>query len=282
MNAVKKLWHLNRMGRIEGAPMAGVLVAVGAVLSGGSLSWQVALAAFAMAAVTMNYVYLVNGVTDVEEDRINSPDRPLSTGAVTVSEGWAYVNTLLAIGVVYPFFLHPTWSQRVMVWALLAMGYLYSVPPVRFKRWPPLATLYLVVNFNLPIVLGHQVAGGAEALPPYLFATVALFLANMPLKDIGDSEGDAQVGLANWSNWLGQPGLLWMSSGLSLAGALATFVVLEDLGPMRWGLTLLVLLPAANVVSHVLIGLDRKELFTRGVRGLILVCMVLIVVMSVR
>ena len=276
-NPLVRFWHLNRMGRIEGAPMAGLLVLFGAVLGDGTLDWRVFLGAFAMAAVAMNYVYLVNGVTDVDEDRVNSPSRPLVRGDVTLREANIYVKVLLALGVLYPFFLHPTWSQRAIVWIILAMGVFYSLPPVRFKRYPPAATIYLVINFNLPIVLGHQLSGATGDWPPYLFATLALFFANMPLKDIGDATGDAEVGIANWSNWLGQRGLMGMAAGLSIAGFVASCFVLADLGPMRWAYSALVLLPALNVGVHLLLGMDRKELFTRGVRGLIVLCSVIVI-----
>ena len=273
-----KFWHLNRMGRIEGAPMGGILVLFGAVLSSGGVSLEVALAALAMGAITMNWVYLVNGVTDVDEDRVNSPDRPLSRGDVTLREGWIYVGILFVLGVLYPFFLHPSWPQRMMVWTILGMGFFYSIPPVRFKRSPPAATIYLVINFNLPIVIGHQLSGAPQDLPPYLFATVALFLANMPLKDIGDSAGDAAAGLANWSNWLGQGGLLAMSGGLSIVGAVATTIVLVDLGDIRFAYAALVLLPVVNILVHLVAGLGRDQLFTRGVRGLIVIVAVVVLV----
>jgi len=277
-NPLVRFWHLNRMGRIEGAPMGGILMLFGAILGAGTISLEVGLAAFALTAIAMNYVYLVNGVTDVEEDRLNSPNRPLARGDVTVREGTIYVNVLLALGVIYPFFLHPTWSQRGMVWLILGMGVIYSLPPIRFKRFPPLATIYLVINFNLPIVLGHQLSGAEGALPPYLIATLLLFLANMPLKDIGDATGDAEAGIANWSNWLSQRGLMIMASSLSVIGAVVSWFFMPGLGTMRWAYAALVLLPAANIAVHLVLGLDRKELFTRGVRGLMLLCTVIVVV----
>jgi 4-hydroxybenzoate polyprenyltransferase len=275
-NPLVRFWHLNRMGRLEGAPMAAILVLLGSVLGTGTVTIKVLFAALAMGAIAMNYVYLVNGVTDVDEDSVNSPNRPLVRGDVGMREAKIYVNVLLALGVLYPFFLHSTWSERAIVWIILAMGVFYSLPPVRFKRYPPAATIYLVINFNLPIVLGHEVSGAPGLLPPYLFATVALFLANMPLKDIGDAKGDAEAGIANWSNWLSQRGLMTMSAGLSVVGAAISAFVLADLGPMRWAYSALVLLPALNVAVHLLLKLDRKELFTRGVRGLIVLCTLIV------
>lgn len=97
-----KFWHLNRMGRIEGPPLSGLLILASAALSGADLTASVWLAALAMAAICMNYVYLVNGVTDVAEDRINSPHRPLARGDITLRAGWIYVHILFALSVIYP------------------------------------------------------------------------------------------------------------------------------------------------------------------------------------
>jgi 4-hydroxybenzoate polyprenyltransferase len=175
--------------------------------------------------------------------------------------------------------LHPTWAQRGMVWLILFMGVIYSLPPIRFERYPPLATIYLVINFNLPIVIGHQLSGAEGAVPPYLIATVLLFLANMPLEDIGDAQGDAEAGNANWANWLGQRGLMALASGLSVAGAIASWCSLAELDPpARWLYSALPLAPGLNVAVHLLLGLDRKELFTRGVRGMIALCTVIVIV----
>ena len=268
-----KFWHLNRMGRIEGPPLAGLLILAAAALSGAGITLDIWLAAVAMTAICMNYVYLVNGVTDVAEDSINSPQRPLARGDITVKEGWLYVHLLFALSIIYPFFLHDTWSQRIMVWIILAMGFFYSMPPVRFKRFPPLATIYLTINFNLPLIIGYQMATGHTDWPPYLLATVALFLANMPLKDYGDRQGDMETGMGNWVQIVGSaPRLLLLSSLLSLAGAVACYVLLPDLGQYRLVYALLPLMPAANILIHKAFGWDMDQMFTHGVRSLIGLC----------
>lgn len=273
-----KFWHLNRMGRIEGPPLSGLLILAAAALSGASLTLGIWVAALAMAAICMNYVYLVNGVTDIAEDSINSPHRPLASGDITEKAGWIYVHILFALTIVYPFFLHDTWAQRIMVWIILAMGFFYSMPPVRFKRFPPLATIYLTVNFNLPVILGYQMATGRTGLPPYILATVALFLANMPLKDYGDRKGDMATGMGNWVQVLGSaPRLLTLSIALSLAGAVTCFFLLPDLGSFRLIFVLLPLVPAVNIMIHKLFGWNMDRMFTRGVRSLIALCAVITV-----
>jgi 4-hydroxybenzoate polyprenyltransferase len=280
--ALTSFWYLNRMGRPEGPIMGGLLVLVGGLLASGRIDPKTLMAGVALTTITLNFVYQVNAVTDLEEDRINSPNRPLVRGVITVRAANIYVSILFALSVIYPFWLHPTWSQRAIVWTLLALGFFYSLPPVRFKRWPMLATLYLVVNFNLPLVLGHQMSGGEGALPPYLPATALLYLANMPLKDLRDSGGDKAAGVGNWADWLGQTRLLALCSGLSVAGAIAATLLLPHMGMARFAFAAVVLLPAVNIAVHVIFRIDRYDLFTRGVRTLIAICAGVVIVGSLR
>lgn len=114
-------------------------------------------------------------------------------------------------------------------------------------------------------------------LPKYLPATILLFLANMPLKDLRDSGGDAAAGVGNWADWLGQTRLLLLCSGLSLAGSLSATLLLSQDGWIRYLFAGVVLLPAINIAVHVLFGIDRHDLFTRGVRFLILICTVVVI-----
>ena len=266
---LNKFYHLNRMGRIEGPPLAGILLLAGCVLASQEINQSVWIASFFMVAICMNYVYLVNGVTDIEEDSINSPNRPLAAGVISLELATKYVWLLFGLTVIYPFFVHDKWIEIVMVWAILLMGYFYSNPPVRFKRFPPLATLYLVVNFNLPLIIGYNMTTESFQLPPFLLSTLFLFLSNMPLKDYGDRDGDEQAGVMNWVKLAGGTSqLLFLSSTISIIGAVCCYFLLPTIA-YREMFILLPLLPFLNIIFHKVLSLNMDEMFTRGVRSLI-------------
>lgn len=266
------------MGRIEGPPLSGILLLCGTAYVTSYINLNIWMAATLMVAVCMNYVYLVNGVTDIEEDSINSPDRPLAKGLISKSLAVKYVWILFVLTIIYPFIFHSNWFERSLVWIILVMGYFYSNPPVRFKRFPPLATLYLVTNFNLPIVLGYCMANKEIALPPYLLSTILLFLSNMPLKDYGDRVGDEQAGVLNWVKLAGGTNsLLIISSSISLLGAVICYFLLPEM-KFRNLFVLLPLLPFFNISIHKLFGLNMDKMFTRGVRLLILLGIIFILV----
>ncbi len=267
-----KFYYLNTMGRIEGPPLAGVLFLVGAafILPGPTL--PVLVAAFFMTIFCMNYVYLINGVTDIQEDSINAPNRPLSKGVIQIREARIYTNVLFVMTLIYPLIVHPQWSERILVWMVLFMGHFYSCPPVRFKRYPPLATIYLVVNFNIPIVLGYWMATAKTEIPHFLLSTTFLFLANMPLKDYGDRFGDAEAGVNNWVRVAGGTrNLLIISSSLSIIGTILCYGVLPHNLPSRWIFVFLPLLPTINICLHNIFKLNMDRMFTHGVRALILI-----------
>lgn len=265
-----KFYHLNTMGRIEGPPMAGLLLLAGAAFILPTPLTSILLAGFCMFFICMNYVYLINGVTDVKEDAINSPDRPLSRGVITVKEGWWYSQILFVATLIYPFFVHDNWAERILVWIILLMGYFYSCPPVRFKRIPVLATIYLVINFNLPIVLGYWMATDTRTIPPFILSTFFLFLANMPLKDYGDRKGDAKAGISNWVQVAGgTKNLLVLCTFISILGAILCFFTLPPNLSHRSLWIFLPLLPALNIGIHQVLDWNMDQMFTRGVRALI-------------
>src|SRR5215210_997390 len=112
---------------LTGASFAGSLFATEAVnftLWGG---------AALLICATMS-VYILNGVMDVEEDRINGSSRPVASGKLSVAQA-AWVTAGLAVLSVVGSFAF----ERLVGWSvivLLTLGWLYSGPPLYLKRSP--------------------------------------------------------------------------------------------------------------------------------------------------
>jgi 4-hydroxybenzoate polyprenyltransferase len=90
----------------------------------GMLSWEMAIL----------WTYLFNGVTDLEEDRINGSRRPIATGALVRSTAawWAGGAAALSLGCASLLGL-PTICT---VLAMLVLGWQYSAPPCCLKGRP--------------------------------------------------------------------------------------------------------------------------------------------------
>jgi len=85
------------------------------------------------------YIVGINQLEDVEIDRINKPFLPVAAGDLSPAAGWRIVVACAVI----PLVLAVTQgvAELVAVALGLAIGTAYSVPPLRLKRFPVLASL---------------------------------------------------------------------------------------------------------------------------------------------
>ncbi len=202
-------------------------------------------------------VYIINGVMDVEEDRVNGSSRPVATGKLTVRQAAGVAGGLAVLSVAGSFLLGGLMVCSVA--AALVMGWLYSGPPFYLKRrpagWAALGLVAALITYNA----GYASNGGGGD-----FTSFAVFSAAMALwlgivsqtKDLSDIEGDKQAGRRSgpvvWGEDIARLvfsgvalclGGVLLLSALSLAPALlvpavvlasgATAVAAISLGP--WG-----------------------------------------------
>lgn len=158
-----------------------------AVLAGGG--WDAALpmllAGIAGIAVAAG-ANAVNDYFDVEIDRINRPDRPIPSGALTKADAWRVWQIFSAVGCLcglaiglWPF---------VITGGCVALLYAYS----RSLKATPLAGNVVIWGMTgMAFIFGGVAIGAADrAVVPAVFA----FLVNVArevVKDIEDRHGDA-------------------------------------------------------------------------------------------
>ncbi len=101
----QRLWATLRLMRLSNAlPAAGLVLLGGRLARVSPLPAQVGLAAAAMGCITA-YGYVSNDLSDLAEDRVNKPDRPLPSGAVErrtarrLAAFLALLGLLLAVGI---------------------------------------------------------------------------------------------------------------------------------------------------------------------------------------
>jgi 4-hydroxybenzoate polyprenyltransferase len=141
----------------------------------------------------------VNQIYDVEVDRINKPDRPLPSGALTIKDAWIVTIVGYAGSVALAALIHPTLAAIVAFTAFLT--YAYSGPPFRTKRHWAFANLTIATprGFLLPLAGWLAVAlprGDAVPLDAWILAAASgLFvLGAATTKDYADMEGDRAGG----------------------------------------------------------------------------------------
>ena len=98
------------------------------------------------------YIVGVNQLEDVEIDRVNKPFLPLASGDMTIPAA----RRIVALCGVVPVVLALTqgWIETLAVLAGLAVGTAYSVPPLRLKRSPALASLSITAVRSVVVNLG--------------------------------------------------------------------------------------------------------------------------------
>jgi 4-hydroxybenzoate polyprenyltransferase len=141
------------------------------------------------------FVYLLNGVMDVVEDRINGSRRPVATGelaretAAGACIGFAAVATLLAVCVS----IHLT----ILVIAFMTLGYLYSAPPFALQRHTTCAGVIGTLG-GLSTYAAGFVVGGETAQGGLLIFAVAMSawmgVVGVQAKDLPDVAGDEVAG----------------------------------------------------------------------------------------
>jgi homogentisate phytyltransferase / homogentisate geranylgeranyltransferase len=176
------------------------------------------------------FIVGVNQITDVEIDRVNKPFLPIASGELSMGAArW-----IVAASAVVPVAMALTQGalETGAVLAGLAVGAAYSLPPLRLKRYPLLASLCITgvraVVVNLGVAL-HFTGGGVPAgvwaltlfVVPFAFAIAVL-------KDVPDLEGDRRYRITTFTVRLGGRRVLHMG----LAALAVAYVGMAVLGPL--------------------------------------------------
>ena len=235
LGAVGVLWRFSRPHTLLGTFISATglyLIAVSELPGSGldHLFWVIVAGAGVNVAIVG-----VNQLTDIEIDRINKPHLPLAAGDLTPEAAWRIV----AVATVVPVVLALTQGvlETAAVVAALAVGAAYSLPPVRLKRFPVVASLCIsgvrAVAVNLGMYGHYALAfGGSLEIPAAVWALTAFVLpfsfAIAVLKDVPDREGDRRFRIATFTVRLGPR----RAARLGVSALAAAYAGMIVLGPL--------------------------------------------------
>ncbi|HQU72791.1 MAG: homogentisate phytyltransferase [Calditrichaeota bacterium] len=178
------------------------------------------------------FIVGLNQLTDVEIDRINKPDLPLASGAFSIATGRLVVGLAL-LGAIFGA-LSGGFYLSLTVGISLMLGTLYSLPPIRLKRfhfWAALCiftirglvvNLFLFLNF-MPADIPARIPGHVWALVAFMFG---LSIVIAWFKDIPDHAGDRQFKIRTLTVILG-PNRVFGFGNLLLISCYLGMVVLS-------------------------------------------------------
>ncbi len=225
-SALGVLWRFSRPHTLIGTSLSIVaLYAIAASLDRASNAGDLLLTLLAGACVNV-FIVGVNQVQDVEIDRLNKPWLPIAAGELSLEAG----RRIVAAAAVVPVAMAVTQgvAELVAVGVALGIGWAYSCPPLRLKRYPAMAAgsitfvRSLVVNLGVWLhVAGTPISAGVWAL---IAVTVPFSFAIAVLKDVPDIEGDRRFGIATFSVRLGPRPVLAVGVGALTLGGLGMAV----------------------------------------------------------
>jgi homogentisate phytyltransferase/homogentisate geranylgeranyltransferase len=238
VSALGVLWRFSRPHTLIGTSLSIVaLYAIAASLHRASSAADLLWTLLAGACVNV-FIVGVNQVEDVEIDRLNKPWLPIAAGDLSLEAG----RRVVAAAALAPVAMAVTQgvTELVAVTVALAIGWAYSCPPLRLKRFPALAagsiTFVRSVVVNLGVwlhVAGTPINAGVWALTA---VTVPFSFAIAVLKDVPDIEGDRRFGIATFSVRAGPRPVLAVGVGaLTAAGvgmAVAGPLLLDGADPL--------------------------------------------------
>jgi homogentisate phytyltransferase/homogentisate geranylgeranyltransferase len=235
LGAFAVLWRFSRPHTLLGTFVSATglyLIAVAELPGSGldHLFWVIVAGAGVNVAIVG-----VNQLTDVEIDRINKPHLPLAAGDLSREGAWWIVTAATVVPVVLA--LTQGVLETAAVVAALAVGAAYSLPPVRLKRFPVVASLCIsgvrAIAVNLGMYGHFALAfGGSLAIPAAVWALMAFVLpfsfAIAVLKDVPDMEGDRRFRIATFTVRLGPR----RAARLGLSALVAAYAGMIVLGPL--------------------------------------------------
>jgi geranylgeranylglycerol-phosphate geranylgeranyltransferase len=208
--------------------IVGGLVAHGLGVSGSLTFWAYVVLAAASTALVTAGGNVLNDLEDVEEDRVNHPERPLVTGAVSLNGARILAVGLFVGGIelALPVILVYPLVGIILAAALAAMlSYEFRLKAAGLPGNAIVAGLT-----GLVFLYGGAAAGDALVLVP--FAAMAFFatLSREVIKDMEDVEGDVSRST------------LPKTRGLPFAGGVARAAVAVAIGlsfvPLLWFVSL--------------------------------------------
>ena len=143
------------------------------------------------------YAVGVNDIVDSESDAVTNPNRPLVSEVITVEETKAVNLIFLLLALLGSSLVGPEALFMVIIFTFVY--YIYSVPPLRLKRFAIINSFLVGIASLVAALAGFYTFSTndvVEAFPKdwalLIFFTIAL-LSN--IKDIKDIEGDKQFGI---------------------------------------------------------------------------------------
>lgn len=155
-----------------------------------------------LAAVSASFIaaagYIINDFFDIKIDKVNRPDRPLVTGALSPKSALVYYTTFSLLGMFFAISINFIAVIIAVLTILLLLIYSY-----KFKSVTLLGNFTVAVLTGLTFIYGGiSVKNISFAIIPALFALLINFIREI-VKDMEDLNGDIKNGIETFPSKFG-------------------------------------------------------------------------------
>jgi homogentisate phytyltransferase/homogentisate geranylgeranyltransferase len=158
------------------------------------------------------FIVGVNQLVDIEIDKINEKNLPLVTGELSFDCARKITARTLVLAVTVAFFQSTVWGLTIS--AMCLIGIVYSVPPMRLKRFAVPAALCIVLARAILGTIGGvytYTAAMGKTVDEYMQYHLTVFRGILIafttvialMKDVPDIEGDRREGVRSLSVVMG-------------------------------------------------------------------------------
>jgi geranylgeranylglycerol-phosphate geranylgeranyltransferase len=223
---------------------AGICVVLGEIVALGSFpSTREAMLGFVCGFFISGSALVSNDYFDLEVDKVNSPSRPLPSGAVSPSEALIFAAIAMLIGLAASFVI--SIQALILSFVFGIVGILYNW---RFKQAGLWGNLMVASSVAITFILGG-LAVGQPFNKIVLFFSLTAFLIDLGEEVAGDAmdiEGDKERNSKSIAIIRGKSFALRISGGVFLLVFLISFVPYF----MGWlGITYLITICLANGIT---------------------------------
>jgi len=241
------------MIRLPNTIMIGLAVAIGYIIASPAEIDLISLALGMVTGMAINAaIMIINDIADIDIDKINSPNRPLVRGDITVRSAKTYAIGFLVIGIVTSGATGLSTFIIAIAFAMLGIIYNYYL-----KGLPLIGNLAVSGSVAIPFIYGALLTGEAVPNVNVVLLSIAAFTVNTYreiIKDIADIRGDTQAGLKTLPIVVGPNTAYKISTIFLLTGLLTGFIPLYiDTGLNRTVYTPLIILTTILLIISMIL-----------------------------
>lgn len=153
---------------------------------------------------------ILNDFFDLSCDIISRPRNPIIQG---INKKYYILAGLFLFFITIIFSAILSYQAFLIQFTFFLLGVIYSVPPIRLKRFPFVSTFIIAIAVVLSIAFGYSVIYFEKVFhqisPPLIFALLSSITIGFSAKDIQDIEADKKNGI------LTMPGIFYRGESLT-------------------------------------------------------------------